>query len=353
MNGDLQVPMRDFWLSCGHHLLDRDSGGLLLVTDEFLKAYLARPELAPPPEACAAERALHGALLQDPRRRVGGDEIAAIEDADVRENWQVMLGFRDRLLAHRTIEAAYLALVRDAVPVPPIFLDQLVQVILRNVLDGCADAFMLRAAEMFFRPQRLTVRDGSLLAADAEQIDAKAESPLVAMLGLPSASDLDVLNDGNAEAYWHRSDRFDFALDLTAGRRGLAALGAVVARWIAHLFGTAVAVEPVIALHDVVLTWYVGLDAEATRLGDMLWHGGALTEPDNSRIVGLYRLGFSDPGIVLERVAGEPIYLILAMAADGGLRVKPQNLVTGLPLRQRNQSAQDLPGAVSPAGVSS
>ena len=45
--------MKDFWLSCGHHLLDRDEGGGLLVTDEFLKVYLARPELAPPPEACA------------------------------------------------------------------------------------------------------------------------------------------------------------------------------------------------------------------------------------------------------------------------------------------------------------
>jgi hypothetical protein len=34
---------RDFWLSCGHHLLDRDASGKLPVTDEFLKAYLARP----------------------------------------------------------------------------------------------------------------------------------------------------------------------------------------------------------------------------------------------------------------------------------------------------------------------
>ena len=55
---------RDFWLSCGHHLLDRDADGRLRVTDEFLKAYLARPEIAPPPEACAAERALHAAAAR-------------------------------------------------------------------------------------------------------------------------------------------------------------------------------------------------------------------------------------------------------------------------------------------------
>ncbi len=34
---------KDFWLSCGHHLLDRDAGGGLVATDEFLKVYLARP----------------------------------------------------------------------------------------------------------------------------------------------------------------------------------------------------------------------------------------------------------------------------------------------------------------------
>jgi hypothetical protein len=82
---------RDFWLSCGHHLLDRDAGGGLLVTDEFLKAYLARPEIAPPADACAAERMLHGALLADPRQAVSPAQIAAIADADARENWEVMV----------------------------------------------------------------------------------------------------------------------------------------------------------------------------------------------------------------------------------------------------------------------
>ena len=46
--------MKDFWLACGHHLLDRDESGGLVVTDDFLKIYLARPELMPPPDACDA-----------------------------------------------------------------------------------------------------------------------------------------------------------------------------------------------------------------------------------------------------------------------------------------------------------
>ena len=51
-------------------------------------------------------------MLADPRRAVGGSEIAAIADADARENWQVVLAFRDLLLRHPTLEAAYLALMR-------------------------------------------------------------------------------------------------------------------------------------------------------------------------------------------------------------------------------------------------
>src|SRR5882757_2426833 len=100
--------MKDFWLACGHHLLDRDEGGGLVVTDELLKAYLARPELAPPAEACVVERTLHAALLADPRRPVDPTDIAAIADADARENWAVMIAWRNLMVVHRTIEAAYL-----------------------------------------------------------------------------------------------------------------------------------------------------------------------------------------------------------------------------------------------------
>src|SRR3954449_1458756 len=87
--------MQDFWLSCGHHLLDHDDGGGLLVTDEFLKAYLARPELAPPADACIVERTLHAALLAQPRRPVEAADISAIADPDARENWSVIVAFRD------------------------------------------------------------------------------------------------------------------------------------------------------------------------------------------------------------------------------------------------------------------
>src|SRR5262249_49110790 len=157
-------------------------------------------------------------------------------------------------------------------------------------LDGCADAYVLRAAELMFRPQRLTVHEGALLAADQERVTGghpAPMSPLVSLLGLERSAAIDVLGDGNAAAYFDRSDAYDMALDLTAGRRGHAALGEVIARWVHHLLAVDVAVEPLGELRNARLTWYVGLDAEGTRIGDQLWRGELLDEAVNAQVVGL------------------------------------------------------------------
>ena len=327
---------KDFWLSCGHHLLDRDAGGGLVATDEFLKVYLARPELIPPPEACAAERALHASVLTEPRRVVSAQEIAAIADADARENWQVMLAFRDCLAGHRTIEAAYLDIIRRGIKIPHLFINQLVHIILRNALDDCADPYVLRAAELFFRPQRMTLHEGSLIAADEEIIAGTSQtptSPLVSMLGIPAEAEIDVMNDDNAEHYFEHSDQFHVALDLTGGRRGLQALATAISWWVGHLLAVAVEVEPLTEMREAKLSWYVGLDADGTRIGDALWNGEELDEQTQARVVGLFRLTFRDPDVVMDKMKGEPVYLILAMDKDKVLRLKPQNLVTGLPIK--------------------
>lgn len=330
--------MKDFWISCGHHLLDRDAEGRLVVTDEFLKAYFVRPELMPPSEACDAERMLHRVLLADPRRPVSAAEVAAMADADARENWRFVLAFRDLLLSHSSLEAAYLALVRSAaIQLPPLFVNQLVHVILRNALDGCDDPFVLRAAELFFRPQRVMLHEQALVVGDEETIGGLGPapvSPLISMLGVPAEAEIDVLTDDDAESYWERSDLFDTGLDLTGGGRGQAALAQAMTRWIFHLLGVEVGVAPLIELRDARLTWYVGLDADATRIGDRLWHGEILDERSAGRVLGLFRLDFAAAAPVLDAVDGEPVYLILAMSDDKVVRMKPQNLLTGLPLKQ-------------------
>ncbi|MGR4928104.1 DUF6352 family protein [Bradyrhizobium sp. CAR08] len=330
--------MSDFWIACGHHLLDRDESGRLRVTDEFLKAYFARPELMPPKDACAVERRLHREMLADPRRAVAAEELAAIADEDARENWRFVVAFRDLMLRHPTLEAAYLAVLRSSSnDLPPLFINQLVHVILRNALDGNEDVLVLRAAELFFRPQRILPHEQALLLGDEEVVGGRSPTPilsLISMLGTKADAQLDVLSDENTENYWKRSDQFDMAFDFTAGGRGPRALAQAMTRWVSHLLGIDVAIEPLTEVREVKLAWYVGLDADATKMGDRLWHDEELDGPSAERVLSLFRLTFADPQLAIETLRGEPVYLILAMTADQKLRMKPQNLLRGLPIRR-------------------
>jgi hypothetical protein len=329
--------MTDFWLSSGHHFLDRDESGGYVVTDDFLKVYLARPELIPPPDACPAEHNLYGSLLADPRRPIAASDITAILDSDARENWQMLVAFRDHLLQHKTLEAAYVNLIRRGVgKTPPLFINQLVHVILRNALDKVSDARVLRASELFFRTQCVTFHGDSLIAADEETIAGGNKlpvSPLVSLFGLPMDAEIDVLNDNNVQTYWERSDRFDMALDLTGGHDGLAALAKAMELWIAHLLGLAATIEPLTELRDAPVIWYVGLDADATKIGDALWNGEILDSHRTADVISLFRLTFRDGHLMLDKAKGEPVYLMLAMTPLRLIRMKPQNLVTGLPIK--------------------
>ena len=327
----------EFWVSSGHLLLQRNEAGQLAITDEFLKAFYARPEVLPPPEACDAERALHARLMIAPYDTVTAADIKAITDPDARENWHILIGFRDLLIRSGTLEAAYLSLIKGGMGrTPPMFINQLVHAILRNALDDEDDAFVLRAAEMFFRPQRLTVNDGALLLADEETVDgAKVDhhaSPLVAMFGEQAVKSLDVLIGDNSEGYKGRSDAFDMVLDFSFDKEARSALGRVIERWLSHLLGLEIHVRAMPEINDKNWIWFVGLDQEATNLGNALWNGNDLPEADRARVVALYALTFTDTTRVLPKVGSHPVYLLLAMGADRIVRIKPQNLIAGLPL---------------------
>ena len=141
-----------------------------------------------------------------------------------------------------------------------------------------------------------------------------------------------MLSEATAESYWEQSDRFDMALDLSPSGRGMAALGDVIARWLAHLLAIDVVVEPVAALQNLTWNWYVGLTSEATHIGDAIWRGDELADGVRAQLIGILRLAFRDPADMIERVRDEPVYLLLAMTADEVLRMKPQNLLAGLPI---------------------
>jgi len=332
--------MREFWVASGHHLTRRGDHGGLLATPELIMAYLARPELMPPEDACEAERHLHASLLADPLRPVPKADIAAIVDADARENWTFMISFRDRLIAAPSLEAVYVSLARKgAGDLPPIFLSQLCHLILRNALEGCDDPYMLRAAELFYRSQSAAVHDGALLLADAEVVEAQQHaqhdvhlSPLTAMLQPQAFGEMDVMDDENAWTYWSRSDAHAMAMNIGGNAKARAGLCRVIERWIAHLLGITVTVETIASIEDRDWRWFIGLDSEATRIGNALWNDAALDGSEAERIVALMRLSIEDTRLVDERVGQRPVYLILAMGADKVVRLKPQNLVAGLPL---------------------
>ena len=336
--------MTELWPSSGYRLLARNAEGRLAVTDDFLRAYLRRPEVAPVEESLDAERELHAALLADPRMAVDPARLAALDDPDAEENYQVVLSFRDLLLEAGTIESCYRGLFGDSrptTPVPPLFVDQLAHVILRNILDGNGDPFRARAAELFFRKQTGMNRDGAILLGDDEIVAMRRQhgfgniGKLLAEAGTPTRQvELDVLNAGNAAQYWDRSDRFDMVLDLTFGREGLDALCRVLEQWVAHFFDLKVSVQPAQSIKDEHWVWHIGLDATASGILNDLYNGKEVDEDRLARLVSLFRLEFADPQAMLPRVAGRPVYLALAMAEDNSVRLKPQNLLVNLPVAE-------------------
>jgi len=350
---------QDFWRHSGFHLLGRDADGRLALSDDFLRAYYLRPELRPVAESCAKEIALHQALMQDPRMPVAAAQIDAIRDADARANYRVMLEFRARLLAAPTLEGCYLGLFAGGnVSVPPLFIDQLAQIILRNILDDTDDPLELRAAELFYREQKASLQDGAVMLADLETIEmhapgsaagaanagigqliAEAQAPFQGQAQAPfresaQALTLDVLDSSNAQLYWSRDERHDFVVSMNHGRAALAAYCRVLERWILHLCGVSVTVQSVPRIDEARWAWHIALDVQSTALLNDLWHGAAPKAQRLQRVLALFRLDFADAGDMRADIAGRPVYLALSMDEDAVVRMKPQNLLINLPLRQ-------------------
>ena len=349
----------NFWPSCGFGQVQRNARGWLEPTPAYLRLFLERPELALVPESCAAEIRLHQALHAAPQRQVTPAELDRLQDADARDNYRVFLAFRDALLSAGTLESYYLALVRSGdIQVPPVFIDLVVQAIARNLLDGTTDAQEARAAELLFRPQRLAVQDGQVLAADRETVAQHSQDGGLGELGrllrqnqirLRDA-ELRVLTDSHAADYWQADERHLFLLDLTheftqelghgltlrltRARSGLAALARVLERWLRHFLAIEVRIEPLQKIDDPGWRWHVGLDAESSALLNDLYEDRPVEAERLQRLVSLFRLRFADPHDMQADVAGKPVYLGLAMTADGTLRLKPQNLLLNLPLAE-------------------
>ena len=331
---------QDFWADSGFQRLARDADGLLVATDAWIAAFLERDELRPPEDAGPGERHLHARLAERPRLRLEAADLASVEDADARENWEHFLRFRDRVLAHPTLEACYADLFASGVDIAPVFVDALAEAITRSILDGTEDAWLCRAGELLFRQQRVSTEGGQVLAADAATIEAFEQTGGFGNLGrllrqqkvdLPTPK-MDVLSHENAPLYFLRDALRSFLLDLTPGREGAAALAAVLERWVAHFAGVRVAIEPVERVEDERWRWHVGLDVDSTAILNALYRGEGVEPELRERLAVLFRLEFRDPGDARAEVAGRPVYLGLAFRPDHTLKLKPQNLLVNLPL---------------------
>ncbi len=331
---------RDFWRSSGFHLLERDAAGRLAVTDDFLRAYLLRPEIRPAEASGPNEVALHETLLDEPRRPVAESELGSIEDRDAQSNYRVWLAFRARLLGAASLEACYRGLFDADIRTPPLFIDQLVQIILRNVLDGVDDPLEARAAELFYREQKASVEDGQIMLADLETVEMHASGGAYGSLGrliveaqLPTrAVNLDVLDAENGATYWERDQRHDFVIGLNHGRAALAALCRVIERWVRHFLAVEVRVAPLRQIEDRRWAWHVGLDAQSTAVLNDLWRGEEVEPGRLARLLALFKLEFVDPADMRHDVAARPVYMALGMDEDNVVRMKPQNLLLNLPL---------------------
>jgi hypothetical protein len=333
--------MPDFWASCGYRLLQAAPDGRLVLTDDFLRATLLRPELAPIPESCPAELALHEKLIAAPRAAVADSERASIVDADARENYAIWLRFRNRIAAAPTIEAAYITLFREGVDVPPLLVHQLTEILLRHILGVRADPIEARAAEMLFRSQKIAVTpEGAVMAADAETVELLASTGGFGSLGellqknrTPTRTvDLDTLDAENKAVYWDRDERRDLAVSLNRGRPALDALCRVLEKWVAHIVGVNVTIRPQSEIDDKRWVWHVGLDAEASSLLNDLYNRVDVDDARMGRLLCLFELRFADPRDMRPAIAGRPVYLAMAMDANGWLKLKPQNLLLNLPL---------------------
>ena len=280
--------------------------------------------------------------MQDPRRPVSKEQLGLLKDADAKDNYEIILRFRDRLLQAGTVEGCYMNLFKGSVDIPALFIEQMAHVVLRNILDGSEDALPLRAAEIFFREQKATIQEGHVLLADLETVEMHASGSqygslgrlIVEAQGATAKANLDVLDRQNAALYWERESRHDTVISLTYGRPALDGLCRVMEAWIFHFLNIRVQIAPIRNIEEPRWAWHIGLDAEATAILNALWAGEEVEAGRMRRILALFRMEFDEPSEMRADIAGRSVYLALAADEEDLVKMKPQNLILNLPLNE-------------------
>ena len=334
--------MTNYWANSAYSTLKISPDHQLLVTDDFLRTYMDRPELQLIPESCAAERSLHQRLTESPRSEVLDAEIAAMADEDIQENYRVWLRYRARLMAASSLESFYMSLFKgEGVDVPPLFIAQLAQIFIRHILGEGAHPLEARMGELFFRTQKISViEDGIVMGADEEMVARNAQASdtgnIMDLLKGKSmtmrSTDLDVIHEDNADIYWERNEDFDLAVQLNFGHEPINHFCRVLEKWIKHFLGISVRITPMQQITDPKWSWHVGLDAVATGILNKLYNKELVEADELEKVICLFRLDFLDEAAIAKAQAGKPVYMAIAMNDQQQLKLKPQNLLFNLPL---------------------
>ena len=334
--------MKNFWPQSAYKTLEPGPDGQLLVTDDFLRTYLQRPELSLVPESCTAEQSIHARLLANPRCDIAEEEIGQMADTDIQENYRVWLRYRARLVAANSLESFYMSLFKgEGVDVPPLFVSQLAQIFVRHILGENAHPLEARMGELFFRTQKISLlEDGIVMGADEEvvarNLQAGETGNILDLLKSKSlamrSADLDVLHEQNATEYWARDEDLDLAVQLNFGHEPINHFCRLVEKWIEHFLGVKSRITPMQQISDPKWSWHVGLDAAATVILNKLYNKEVLEAEELEKIICLFRLDFIDESAVAKAQAGKPVYLAIALNEQQQLKLKPQNLLFNLPL---------------------
>ncbi len=328
----------DFWRTSGWHLMDRQEDGMLVPGEDFMAAYLQRPELALVEESCAHERALYEKLQHAPFAEVAEAEIKAMADPDIQDNYRAVLAFRDFIQSYENLQSAYLAIAQgEPISFPPLFVDQMCHIILREILKDEIEPLHLRAAEILFRSQSVTTQDGRIMVADEAVVQMQADQQkLNVQVGKHHAETadevhIDVLTRDTQDVYWDRAENFDTAIDLAYTQPGNDALARVLEKWVAHFLRLKVSITPMVKIEDEQWAWHIGLDSVSTGVLNDLYHAEDVSEDRLAQILCLFKCeaeqGFKD------EMQGKPVYLALSMNGAGVIHAKPQNLLANLPLK--------------------
>jgi hypothetical protein len=287
--------------------------------DIFLRDLLASPQLALVAESCASEANLHKALQASPLQKVSDAELTALADADARDNYAFYLRLQTELLAAGSLEAYYLQLVRSAaVTVPQDVMDALIENITLRMMDATTNptvdkniAVQYAAAEWLYKRQAVHLEDGRVMH------DVPRDSV---------TEPLD-LSHGMANELSH-----GLIFRLSNANSGLKAMSQVLEKWIAHMLKIEVSIRHVAKVDDPAWRWHIGLEATSTGLLNDLYTGADVSEDRLKSLVSLFKLEFKNASDMRIDVAGKPVYLGLAMDANGHVKIKPQNLLLNLPI---------------------